>query len=75
MTQLTNTLDQVREATLHYSLQLLDDSKAADLPTRINITQSINELLSTIGGKSTTSLHKHVSSNNYQKPQLARQHQ
>lgn len=75
MTQLTNTLDQVREATLQYSLVLLDESRAADLPTRTNIVQNINELLSTIGGKTSTSFHKHISANNYQKPQRVPQHQ
>jgi len=72
MPQLTNTLDQVREATLQYSLQLLDESRGADLLTRTNIVQNVNELLSTIGGKTSTSYHKHVSSNTVNKPLPAR---
>ena len=70
-------LQLLKTNTVTSALQLLSQAgrESQSLIDRRDCVETCNRVLETLVGKTSTSLHKHVSSNNYQKPQLARQHQ
>lgn len=62
------SLAQLSSSAIDYSLQLLNDTGQADPQLRHAIVNSTNQLLETLGGKTTTSVHRHVSSQTNPQP-------
>ena len=70
-------LQLLKTNTVSSALQLLSQAgrESQSLIERRDCVETCNRVLETLAGRTSTSLHKHVSSNTNQKPQLVRQHQ
>lgn len=73
-TRHTGSLAKLTESAIAYSQQLLTDTSTSDTLTRQNILSVTNSLLETLGGKTTTSVHRHVSSQTNQSPRPGQLH-
>ena len=67
-TRHTGSLANLAESAIAYSLQLLTDTSTSDTLTRHNILSVTNSLIETLGGKTSTSVHRHVSTQANQHP-------
>lgn len=64
----SGSLAQLAETAISYSLQLLTDTSKSDTRTRTDILSVTNSLIETLGGKTSTSVHRHVSTQANQQP-------
>ena len=67
-TRHTGSLAKLAESAITYSLQLLTDTSTSDTRTRTDILSVTNSLIETLGGKTSTSVHRHVSTQANQQP-------
>ena len=64
----SGSLAKLVETAISYSLQLLTDTSTSDTRTRTDILSVTNSLIETLGGKTSTSVHRHVSTQASQQP-------
>ena len=70
-------LQLLKTNTISSALQLLAQAgrETQSLTERRDCVETCNRVLEQLAGRTTTSLHKHTSSNTYQKPQPVKQYQ